>query len=286
MVQAVINGLLLGATYALLALGYSLVFGVMHLLTLAHGQIFMASALVALILSSASTPFWVAGLLAIAIGAAMSAVTDLICFRPVGYGRPIAAAVATIGFALVIGSGTLQVRGSSNPVAAPFRLPDADFAVGGVLISGVQLAALGIAVMVMVGTHLFVRRTRWGVAMRAFAHDAQAVRLLGVPTPLLTATTLAIAGGLAGLSSFLHVLRIGSISPLEGLGVGLIGLAVMTIGGLGNLPGAMVAGLSLGLLQSVAAYMGFTGYQAAIPWLLLIVVLLIRPTGRLGGAAA
>lgn len=281
MTQTLVNGLLLGATYALLALGYTLVFGVMRLLTLAHGEVFMAAGLLGLI-AWQHTPLWTAGLVAIAGGAALSALTDVVSFRPVGYSRPIAAAVSTIGMAIVIENAVKQVRGSETVVAVPAVLPQTDFVIGPVLISSVQVTTLLIAVAVMLVTHQYVRRSRWGVAMRAFSHDPEAVSLLGVPTRRLSLLTLAIAGAIAGIASFLLAVRIGGASPTIGLDVGLKGLAVMTIGGLGSIPGAMLAGVGLGMLEQFVAYGGLTGYQAAVPWLLLVAVILVRPQGILG----
>ncbi len=286
MIQVLINGLLQGANYALLALGYTLVFGVMHLLTLAHGEVFMAAGLLALIIATPTTPLWLAAVIAIAVGAVLSILTDFVSFRPVGYARPIAAAVSTIGLAILILNATLQIRGSSTAVAVPFDIPRTDISIGGTLISMTQVVSLVVAIVVMVATHQFVQRTKWGMAMRAFAHDAETVALLGVPVRRLTVLTLGIAGSLAGLAAFLLAMRIGSVSPLTGLEVGLIGLAVMTIGGLGSLTGAMVAGVGLGVIQSFAAYYGFTGFQAAIPWLLLVLVLLVRPRGLIPTAQA
>jgi len=283
--QAIVNGILLGANFALLGLGYTLVFGVMRLLTLAHGQIFMASGLLALLLADAGTPIWFAGLYAIVIAALLSIATDFLGFRLVGYQNSIAAAVATIGFAMVLQNSILQIRGSSTAVAVPFEVPRTDFEIGGVLISGVQVVNLVIAVVVLVITHQFIRRSKWGMAMRAFSHDPETTTLMGVPVRRLTVLTLAIAGVLAGLASFLLAVRTGSISPHSGLDTGLLGLAIMTIGGLGSLVGAIVAGLGLGILMSVAAYSGIAGWQAAIPWMLLIVVLLVKPSG-LGGEDA
>jgi branched-chain amino acid transport system permease protein len=153
MTQALVNGLLVGATYALLAVGYALVFGVMRLLTLAHGEVFMAAGLLALI-AWQHTPLWVAGLVAIGSGAALSALTDLVSFRPVGYSRPIAAAVSTIGVAIVIENAVKQIRGSETVVAVPNVLPQTDFQLGPLLISSVQLATLLIALVVMLITHL------------------------------------------------------------------------------------------------------------------------------------
>jgi branched-chain amino acid transport system permease protein len=277
--QIIVNGLLSGATYALLGLGYTLVFGVMHLLTLAHGVVFMASALLALALSNAGTPVWLALLYAVVIGATLSAVTDFVSFRPTGYDRPISAAVSTIGYALVIDQSVRQIRGSTTVIAVRFSVPDADIVIGGLLISGTQLVGLVLVAVVLVAMRWFVKRSRWGMAMRAFADDPPVVGLLGVPVRRLTVVTLLIAGALAGIASFLLAIRDGGASPLTGLELGLTGLAIMTIGGLGSHSGAVVAGFGLGVAQSFASYYGLAGYQAAVPWILLIAVLLVRPQG-------
>lgn len=284
MAQVFLNGILLGANYALLALGYTLVFGVMRLLTLAHGEIFMASGLLALVLAADKVPAMAAGLYAVAIGGFLGLLTERLSFRPVGYHREIGAAVSTIGFAIVIQNTVLQIRGSSTAVAIRFPLPATDFQLGPFLISSVQIASLLIAGLLMIGLHLFIIRSKWGMAMRALAHDPDMVNLLGIPVSRLATTALIISGILAGVASFLLAVRHGSISPLSGLDIGLKGLAVMTIGGLGSLPGAMVAGLGLGLVEAFTNYLGFTGFQGAIPWLGLILVLLVKPTGLFGKA--
>ncbi len=282
MLQVLINGLLLGANLALLALGYTLVFGVMRLLTLAQGAIFMAAGLLALTLAGAETPIMLAGLFAIGVGALLGLATELFSFRPVGYDKPIPAAVSTIGLAIIIQSAILQIRGSSTAVAIPFPIPETDFTLGPFLISSVQLLSLVVAVVVMLGTHLFVERTKWGMAMRGLAHDPGMVELLGVPVRRLAVLALMIAGGLAGLAAFLMALRNGSVSPLSGLDIGLVGLAIMTVGGIGSIPGAMIAGIGLGLVEAFASYFGLTGFQAAVPWIGLILVLLVRPQGLFG----
>lgn len=285
MIQATINGLLLGANYALLGVGYTLVFGVMHLLTLSHGEVFMAAGLITLLLAGTGTPLLVAALVALVIGAALSILTDYVSFRPVGYARPIAAAVSTIGFALVIQNAIIQIRGSSTAVAVPFPVPRSDVVVGDVLISISQLVSLVIALVVMFVTHRFITQSKWGMAMRAFAQEPAIVPLLGVPVRRLTFLTLAIAGALAGLASFLLAIRNGSVDVFAGLEIGLLGLAIMTIGGLGSLRGAVIAGLGLGLIDNWVEYAGFTGFQAAVPWALLILVLLVRPEGLVRQAA-
>ena len=201
MTETLLNGLILGANYALLGLGYTLVFGVMRLLTLAHGQVFMAAGLVALLLSTPGTPIWLAAVYAIVVGAVLSGLTDYVSFRPTGYARPVSAAVSTIGYALVIGNGMVQIRGSTTAMRVPFSVPEANVELGGLLVSVVDLVSLVVAAVVLVTTHRFVRRSRWGAAIRAFARDPDMVGLLGVPVRRLTVITLLIAGALAGVAS-------------------------------------------------------------------------------------
>jgi branched-chain amino acid transport system permease protein len=281
-VTTVVNGLLLGANYALLALGYSLIFGVMRLLTLAHGQVFVAAGVLALLAAEWGVPVWLALLLALAIGAVLSIATDYVSFRPVGYAHPIAAAVSTIGFAFVIAAWLQQIRGSGLAVVLPLDMPDTDITIGSVLISAVDLTTLVVAAIVTVAAMRFITTSKWGLAMRAFAHDPDAVALLGIPVRRVVIATLAIAGGLAGLAVVLLVVRHGSIDPGVGFEFGLVGLAVMTIGGIGNLRGALIAGLVLGVAQTLLD--GFA-YQAAVPWMLLVAVLVFRPQGLFGGQA-
>lgn len=284
MLQAIVNGLLFGANLALLGLGYTLVFGVMRLLTLAHGEVFMASGLLALLLSASGTPLILAGVIAVAIGAGLSIATNIVVFRPVGYGQPIAAAVATIGLALVIKNTILQARGRSTAVAVPFDVPRTDFEIGSVFFSGIQVASLVTTVVILIAASLFIRRSKWGVAMRAFSRDPQTVALMGVPIRRLTMLTLGIAGALAGLASFLLAMRNGSVSPQSGLETGILGIAIMTIGGLGSVVGAVCAGFGLGVVISLASYYGLAGWLGAVPWALLIAVLLVRPHGLAGEA--
>ncbi len=276
--QAFVNGLLIGANYALLGVGYTLVFGVMRLLTLAHGDVFMAAGAGALLLSSSGTPLWLAGLIAVGIGAALSLLTEEVSFRPLGYRNEIAAATSTIGLGFVIQGTVLQSRGSSTSIPVPFRV-GGDFEVGGLLLSTAQVVSLGLALVLMVATFLFVGRTRWGMAMRAFAEDPDGVALLGLSKRRLAVLVMLIAGALAGVASYLLALRTGSVSPVSGVEIGIKGLAIMAIGGFGNLPGAMVAGLVLGVAETTGDYAGLAGFQVAIPWILLVVVLVLRPQG-------
>jgi branched-chain amino acid transport system permease protein len=278
--QTLVNGLLLGSNYALLAIGYTLVFGVTRLLTLAHGDVFMVSGLLAVLaMNELGVPFTLAILIALVAGTAAGIATDLLCFRPVPRTSELAPAVATIGFALILQDSVVVLRGSSNPVGLPGDVGASDIHLGPILISVAQLTMLVLAVVLMVAIQWFVSRTRWGMAMRAMAENATAVQLCGVNPRTLGTAVLAAAGFLAGIASILVALRIGSVSPFAGLEIGIIGLAIITVAGLGSVTGAMVAGLSIGMIEVFADHIGFGGLDAAIPWLFVILVLLVRPQG-------
>ena len=282
MAQTFVNGLLLGSDYALLAIGYTLVFGVTRLLTLAHGQIFMLSAVAALLaMSHWGISFPLAVGVGLVVGIAAGVATDVVCFRPIAGTAPFSAAVATIGFGLIIQNGVVALHGS-DPIALPSDVGVTDFHVGPFLISGAQLGMLILAFVLMLFIQWFVRRTVWGAALRGMAESHSSIQLCGVNPKTLSTLVLAASGALAAAASALVALRIGSVSPFSGLEVGLIGLAIMTIAGMGSVTGAMLAGLAVGMAQVYAEYYGFGGFEPAIPWILVVIVLLVRPEGLFG----
>lgn len=285
LVQILINGILLGSEYALLAVGYTLVFGVARLLNLAQGEIFMASGvLAALAMRELEAPLWAAGLVAIAGGGLGGLLTDFLCFRPLVGRSPLASAVATIGLAIAIQLGIELLAGSSNLIDLPIAVGAGDLEIGSLLVSGIELVTLGLTVVLVIGIRLFVSRTAWGAALRAMAENPEAAELTGIDVRSVATATLVASGLLAGLGGFMFALRVGSAGPLSGLRTGLIGLAVMAIGGVGSLTGAMIAGLAVGFLQAMAGFYGFGGIASAIPWLLVIVALLVRPRELAGPA--
>lgn len=279
MLQSAINGLLLGSNYALLSVGYTLVFGVTRLLTLAHGVIFMVSAAVALIAMRAfDLPLAAAIVIAIGVGGVAGVVTDLLCFRPVSRASHLAPAVATIGLGLTIQSSLVLFRGS-DPIGLPATFHAADIHFGSLLISTPDLAMFVLAVGLMVGMGWFIRSTRWGAALRAMGEDPATVELLGINARGLGTVVLGVSGVLAGLAGILYAVRVGRVGPYAGTQVGLKGLAVMAIAGLGSLGGAVVVGMALGVIEIFSIYYRFGGIAEAIPWILVVAVLLLRPRG-------
>lgn len=285
MLQQLVNGLMLGSTYALVAIGYSLVFGLLKLVNLAHGEIFMLGGFLGLALSVyLKLPLLVTILGAMLGAGILGLVLELVCFRRVNHINFLAPALSSIGFGIIAREAMVNLVGSEPKVfPATVQLPDIH--IGPVLVSSVQLLVLGAALFLMVGLTLLVNRTELGRAMRTVAEDPSCGRLLGVNVTRVTMATFFISSALAGAAGILISLRIGGISPFIGATVGLKGLAVMVIGGLGNINGAMVGGLLVGILEVLtSAYLGAV-FADVVPWGFLIAVLVFKPSGLFGANA-
>jgi branched-chain amino acid transport system permease protein len=280
--QQLINGLMLGASYSLVAIGYTLIFGVLNLLYFAHGEVFMIGAFVGLFLVTyAGTNIYVALLGAMIACAILGALAFFVAVRPVPKDRPLAPLISTIGLTIVLQNLAIYVFGGQQ-LAFPETIEQRLFHLGPVTISSVQLFILGAAIALMVALWLFIERTKLGRAMRAVAENHETAALLGVDVNRVVLITFVIGSGIAGIAGVLDGLKNSSISPFMGLGAAVKGLIVMLLGGLGNVPGAMVAGLLLGMIEILsAAYIGTTE-RDFFSFLILILILLYRPTGLFG----
>ncbi|MDA8213617.1 MAG: branched-chain amino acid ABC transporter permease [Clostridia bacterium] len=285
MLQQMVNGLMLGSTYALIAIGYSLVFGLLGLVNLAHGEIFMLGGFLGLALGVyLKLPLAVTILGAMLGAGVLGLLLELVCFRPVKRIYFLAPALSSIGFGIIARDVMVNLVGSEPRVfPATVQLPDLHL--GPVLVSSVQLLVFGAALLLMVGLSLLINRTELGRAMRTVAENPYWARLLGVNVTRVTMAAFFISSALAGAAGILIGLRIGKISPFIGATVGIKGLAVMVIGGLGNINGAMVGGLLVGMLEVLtSAYLGAV-FADVIPWGLLIAVLVFKPSGLFGSKA-
>src|SRR4051812_4346570 len=244
LLQQLANGLMLGSTYALVAIGYALVFGVLRLLHLAHGEVFMVGAFAALEL----VLWWQVGPLAALLGGLVGAallgmLLELIAFRPIRRrgNSHLAPIVSTIGAGLVIQEVMTKLFGSEQ-TAFPVRFSDTLYHVGGVTIGATQIFILGVSLIAMLALHLFVTRTRYGIAMRATSENLQIAAVLGVNIDRIVLLTFALASALGGLAGVLVGLNFNAISPFMGVEMGIKGMAVMLIGGLGSIYGALAGG--------------------------------------------
>jgi branched-chain amino acid transport system permease protein len=284
--QQLINGLMLGASYSLVAIGYTLIFGVLNLLYFAHGEVFMVGAFVGLFLVLyAGTNIYVALLGAMIACAVLGALAFFVAVRPVPKDRPLAPLISTIGLTIVLQNFAIYVFGGRQ-FSFPETIHQELYHFGPVTISSVQIFILGIAIALMVALWLFIERTKLGRAMRAVAENHETAALLGVNVNQVVLITFVIGSGIAGIAGVLDGLKNSSVSPFMGLGAAVKGLIVMLLGGLGNVPGAMIAGLLLGMIEILsAAYIGTTE-RDFFSFLILILILLYRPTGLFGTRTA
>ncbi|MFY9686742.1 MAG: branched-chain amino acid ABC transporter permease [Pseudolabrys sp.] len=284
--QQLINGLMLGASYSLVAIGYTLIFGVLNLLYFAHGEVFMVGAFVGLFLVLyAGTNIYVALLGAMIACAVLGALAFFVAVRPVPKDRPLAPLISTIGLTIVLQNFAIYVFGGRQ-FSFPETIHQELYHFGPVTISSVQIFILGIAIALMVALWLFIERTKLGRAMRAVAENHETAALLGVNVNRVVLITFVIGSGIAGIAGVLDGLKNSSVSPFMGLGAAVKGLIVMLLGGLGNVPGAMIAGLLLGMIEILsAAYIGTTE-RDFFSFLILILILLYRPTGLFGTRTA
>jgi branched-chain amino acid transport system permease protein len=284
--QQLINGLMLGASYSLIAIGYTLIFGVLKLLYFAHGEVFMVGAFVGLylvILGGAN--IYVAMLGAMIACAILGVIAVYVSIRPVPKDRPLAPLISTIGLTIILQNLAVYMLGGQQ-VAFPQTIKQELYQIGPITISSVQIFILAVAIALMVVLWLFIERTKMGRAIRATAENHETAALLGVDVNRVVLVTFVIGSGIAGVAGVLDGIKNSGISPFMGLMAAVKGLIVMLLGGLGNVPGAMVAGLLLGMIEILsAAYIGTTS-RDFFSFAILILILLYRPTGLFGSSAA
>jgi len=284
--QQLINGLMLGASYSLVAIGYTMIFGVLNLLYFAHGEVFMVGAFVGLYLVVyGGANIYVALVGAMIACAALGVVAFYVSVRPVPKDRPLAPLISTIGLTIVLQNLAVYIFGGQQ-LAFPETIRQELYQLGPVTISSVQIFILAVAIIAMGGLWLFIERTKLGRAIRATAENHETAALLGVDVNRVVLVTFVIGSGIAGIAGVLDGVKNSGISPFMGLGAAVKGLVVMLLGGLGNVVGAMVGGLMLGLIEILsAAYIGTTE-RDLFSFLILILILLYRPTGLFGTRTA
>lgn len=282
LLQQLLNGVLLGVTYALIALGFTLIIGVLGLLNLALGETFMVSAFVGLLAMTAlGLPFPVALLAAVLAGALLSMLVYLISFRAVRQEYFAAPILSTVGVGIMLTALTTRFLGSELR-AFPEAIPNRSWQVGSVRLFLPQLVILAIAALLAVGLYLLVNRTKLGMAIRAVSESPSTAALLGVPVERVILATFVLAGGLAGASGVLTGLVFQAVSPFSGFDATLKGLTIMVIGGLGNVTGAIVAALLIGVIEVTSVVYVSATFRDAIVFALLIAVLLFKPEGLFG----
>ena len=280
--QQLVNGLMLGASYSLVAIGYTLIFGVLNLLYFAHGEVFMVGAFVGLFLVIHAGLGIFGALIGAMIACAMLGIIAVfIAIRPMPKDRPLAPLISSIGLTIILQNLFVYFIGGQQ-LSFPETIAQTLYHFGPVTVSSSQIFILVIAISLMVLLWLFIERSKMGRAIRATAENHEIAALLGVDVNRVVLVTFIIGSGIAGIAGVLDGIKNSSISPFMGLGAAVKGLIVMLLGGLGNVPGAMVAGLLLGVIEILsAAYIGTTE-RDLFSFLILILILLYKPTGLFG----
>ena len=285
--QQVLNGIFLGSIYALFAVGYTLVFGVLDILNLAHAAVFTLSAFIALALVDAGLSLWLALPLAVAAAGVIGIVLERIAFRPLR-GRAdsnISGLISSLAMATVFEAIALQIFGPDISRFPPDTFPDRVIRIGGATASLLQLCIVGISVVLMAVLTLLLARTRLGRQIRAVAESPRAARILGVDVNRAIAVAFFLSSALGGAAGVLFGLAFNSISPDVGRSVELKGLAVIILGGMGSVPGAVVAGFLLGLIEVFTVANLGSSFRDAVSFAVLFLVLVARPRGLFGQAA-
>jgi branched-chain amino acid transport system permease protein len=283
-IQQGINGLLGGSLYSLLALGFTLVFGVLSMINLAHMEVFMASGFIAFMLIDVfQLPMYIAFPAVMLACAALGILIELFCFRPVRRQFHCAPLISTMAFGMIISELVIHFFGS-DAKRFPSLVDLPNLQMGEVLVSSAQLMLLLISVLSMAVLGYLFKYTKLGRSMRVLSESETAAKLLGVNINVVVVATFVIASVLASIAGMLYAVRFETVSPFIGTTVGLKGLAVMIIGGLGNIYGAMLGGILLGLLEvtAISLPLGISEYADVVVWGALILILLFRPSGLMG----
>ncbi|MFE8700700.1 branched-chain amino acid ABC transporter permease [Cytobacillus sp. FJAT-54145] len=285
LIEQLINGLTLGSIYAIVALGFTLVFGVLGIINMAHGEIFMFGAFIGVIVTTTlQGPLWLAFLAAVLVTAIMGYMLERFALRPLRNKQGVshlAPLISTIGVSILLENLSHHLFGAGNH---PFRTSFAEisFQVGSITVYLVQIVIFVISVLLMYALSFWLGKTKAGKALRATAENLETASILGVDVKRTITMTVIIASAMGGIAGILVGMAFNSVTPQMGLSIGLKGLAIIILGGMGNVKGAMAGGLILGLAETFIVVYGDSGYRDAIAFAAIIVILLIRPQGLFG----
>ncbi len=281
--EQLLNGLTLGSTYALIALGYTMVYGIVQLINFAHGEIYMFGAFVGLFLvTSLGLNIFVALLGAMVFCMLLGILVERIAYRPLrGKSSRLSALISAIGVSIFLSTLMALLRGPST-TRYPEMLGQNTFHLGGIEISSLQIIILLVSALLMVGLQLLIQKTRIGKAMRACSQDIDASSLMGINVNRVISFTFAIGSALAAAGGVMVGIYYNAVWPYMGTMAGLKAFSAAVLGGIGSIPGAMVGGLTLGVMEIMGVAYLSSSYKDAIAFAILILVLIIRPQGLMG----
>lgn len=288
--QNIINGMAQGSVYALVALGYTMVYGVLQFINFAHSDIFMLGAFGGFFLAKWLSPFIsnpLILLIAVVIGSmafcvAVGLTIERIAYRPLRTAPRLNVLITAIGVSLFL-ENFGQIIFGADPQVFPSLISTHSLLEGeGLVLNNIQLTVVVVSVLLMLILHWIVRHTKLGIAMRAVSFDIEVANLMGIPTDTIILFTFTIGSSLAGAASILYGLSYPKIEPLLGMMIGLKAFVAAVFGGIGSIMGAAVGGIVLGLAESFTVYYVSSTFRDAIAFGILILILLFRPAGLFG----
>lgn len=287
--QQVLNGIVVGSVYGLFALGFTLLFGVNHIMNMAHGSVFMWGAFAGLfVMLKLDAPIYVSLLAGMLAGGMVSILLELLAFRPLRRRQApeFSAIVSSIGADLVLLSIAQKVSNTAI-MRFPFdAFPIVFFTFIGLRIQLLQLVIVGLVIVMVVGLVWYLYRTSFGLRIRAVAYAEQTSRLLGINPGPVNLQVFFISGALAGMAGVLIGLVFNSVHFAMGEPLLLRAFVIIILGGLGSIPGALIAGLAIGIVQTLSVAYVSSGFAEAIVFLALFIVIVVRPTGLFGQPTA
>lgn len=280
--QQLINGLSLGSIYALIALGYTMVYGIIKLINFAHGDIYMVGAFVGYtVINSLHLSFFPALILSMVFCAVLGVAIERIAYKPLRNATRVAALITAIGMSYLLQNGMIYLVGSETR-AFPQVIKNKIYEFMGLQVSQTQILIFATTIILMLALQLIVQKTKMGKAMRAVSTDADAARLMGINVDNVISFTFALGSSLAGAAGVLVGLYYNSIEPMMGYAPGLKAFIAAVLGGIGIIPGAMFGGFTIGIIETLVSGYGGSLIKDAVVYLILIVILIFKPSGLLG----
>ena len=277
-----ISGISLGSIYAIIALGYTMVYGIAKMLNFAHGDVIMVGAYICFYaVSRFDLPPLAGVILAMLVCTVLGLVVERLAYKPLRQATSLAVLITAIGVSYLLQNLALLIYGSEQkafPVL--FTIPSVEL--GGVYIDGITIATMAVTAIIMVGLSLFINRTRMGKAMRAVSEDKEAAELMGISVNRTITVTFAIGSALAGVAAIFYGAAYTYIRPTTGAMPGIKAFTAAVFGGIGSIPGAMLGGVLLGVIEQLSKTYISTLWADAIVFGVLVAVLVVKPTGLLG----
>lgn len=281
--QQIINGLSVGSIFALIALGYTMVYGIIKLINFAHGDIYMLGAYVGFFVSTTlGMSFFPTLLISMAVCTIIGVLIEKIAYKPLRNASRITSLITAIGVSLFLEYTVMYFMGPNIRTYPADLFPKVVYNFGELQISNHQILIFAMSIILMVALQIIVKKTKMGKAMRAVSTDMEAAQLMGINVNSTISFTFAIGSALAGAAGVMIGLYYNSIDPLMGMIPGLKAFVAAVFGGIGIIPGAMIGGEAIGIIETLANGYGLSSFKDAVVYIILIVILIIKPAGLLG----